>query len=343
MNTHDKERIIEEKDSDFRRLLSIAGKRIEPPEEIRSRVYKNVLEEWETLDTETPITETNKEETAFSLRFNRSFGIAASFILATVMFAGGWTLFLSGPQPHVAQLRYTTGVFTVHNNQGETEMQLTDGASVRTSDNGRLEVSVLENTKVRLDINTEVSFGSDAHMFLHKGRIYVDSPGASESVNVMTPYGPVTDIGTQFLVGVTQEVLEVAVRQGLVNVALSSGIVSVNSQAGDNELVTIDHQETVERSLINANDERWRWVRLAAAEFDLNSSTVFQFLEWATSEAGFALQFENENVEALAKQTRLHGSLNGADPGESIALILSTTRFESKLHDGKTLLVLIKK
>lgn len=323
---------VDEKDSDVRRILNLAGRRSEPPAEIRDRVFDNVLTEWQQLP----------EKKKFSFRLVRPQVLAASLIITLITFAGGWKMLLGGEEVYVGELVFSSGQFAILGDKQLHDNFLSDGVMIHTGEDGRLSIRLLKRTEVRLDVNTQISFRKNAELWLHSGRIYIDSPGADEGVKVVTPFGPVSDIGTQFTVNVASDEVEVAVREGLVNIALDSGNVSINADDGGAERITINKDDEVNRSQVSNNDVHWGWIHLAAAEFKLDNSSVHAFLQWASRESGLKLIFENDHALMAAKQTRLHGSLDGMNPRESIAVILSTTRFGSRVTEKQELIVQIK-
>ncbi len=332
MKQHNEKPITDDRDNDVRRLLNIAGRRLAPPKDVRDRVFENVLHEWENQ----PI-KSNKTFTPKTIQ-----SIAASFLLALITIAGGWKFILNDEEFFVGELAFSSGQFSILGDQKLHDNFLPDGAMIHTGEDGRLDVHVLKTTSVRIDVSTQISFRKNAELWLHSGRIYVDSPSTNEGVKVITPYGPVTDIGTQFSVDIGGNELVVAVREGLVNIDLDSGKLALNAENGRAEVITISKEDEFIRTQVSSSDSRWDWIHLAAAEYQLENSTVHDFLIWVSRESGLKLVFETNHALIATKQARLHGSLDGMKPNKAIGAILSTTRFGSRVTEQQELIVFIK-
>ena len=80
----------------------------------------------------------------------------------------------------------------------------------------------------------------------------------------------------------------------------------------------------------------WTWIHSAARGFDLEGRTVLEFLQWAAGESGRELRFVDSAAELSAGFTRFSGTLEleGLNPEQAIAMVLSTTRFEARSEDG---------
>ncbi len=205
-----------------------------------------------------------------------------------------------------------------------------------------------KGAQVRLRENTEVQFFDD-YIWLRSGQIYVatnSEPDLSvrenEKVDIRTDIARVTDIGTQFMVAYDGTALTTLVRDGTIKVSLGEG--EYTAHAGDEfaRRVSVSEQKEVSVTQDDRAGEDWEWTLLLAARFDIEGRTAYEFLQWATEETGLQLIFDNEQAEAKAKKTLLHGDLSTIDPVRAIDLVLETTRLVAQRPNSNTLKVYMR-
>lgn len=339
-------------DNDIRKLMVLAGRRQEPPADVRARVHASVLAAWQD--------QTAHAGSGARKQWRKGVGripwaIAASLLLAL----GSWALLWSPSQAPVGQLAFVSGGYSLQQAAAGAELAgseqptlvsyrlgdpIAPGALVQTLIDGYLKITLKQGSSLRLDHSTSVTLQNNGHLWLHKGRIYIDSPGRESQVTIVTPYASVTDVGTQFTVALIAEGVSVAVREGLVNVSVGEGqAVSAKAHNGMGEMLQVDSKQQVTRQPIATTDLSWEWIHQASADFDLSDNSLYDFLRWASREGGLELRFTSEAAELAARQTRLHGSIAGMTPLEAIQAVLATTQFVTQAGLAHELVVGFKR
>lgn len=318
-NTKADERDTEQGNS-IARLMILAGPRAEIPAELQARVYGKTLEAWRN-NLQTPGRATRV------LRFAMPLALAASFLLAVT--------FLMRPGPVdsllvgvVARINVLPGTSALGMQTGDT---VRTGDTLRTADGQLLSVALTDGTSLRLASNTSLQLDEKRSFTLLTGIIYADSGptvSGTSPLEVRTGLGLVTDVGTQFLVSYRDAVLNIAVREGRVDVSDSRA--TYTAPAGHR--MTLQATGEVSRGKISATDSAWDWVSEVAPAFDIQASSLFDFLTWVARETGKELIFTDNSSRNAAMVTFLSGSIRGFTPLEAVASVLPTTAFEYEIN-----------
>ena len=172
---------------------------------------------------------------------------------------------------------------------------LTAGAALRLGDRvvtggaDGLAVETLDGASIRIDGGTSLVAETPRRLRLSRGAVYVDSgtsaPVSGDAFEIITPYGRVTDVGTQFQVRIVDEHAAVLVREGLVD---------------------------------------WDWAEALATPFVIEGATLYDFLEWAARETGRELRFASSAARRRAQQIRLSGDIGAWRPDEAITPVVAT-------------------
>ena len=281
-------------DDDIRRLLEVSGPREEPPKDVRDRVYTAAHRAWRELPSATA----RRTRTVW---YAVAAGVAAAATIA-------WYVQTWEPNGSrvVGEIVHVVGEHAVEDNGARATPHLAEGASVRTSPDGRVLVRLDARTFVRLDGRSRLTLHGGRRLVLREGRVFADSTGPG--VVVETPAGVrVSDVGTQFDLAVDGDRMTVGVRVGRVNVAAGGVVVSAAAREGVGEVVTFEGRELASRKPVPTTHARWDWIHNSMPAFDLEGASVHDFLVWATREAGLELAFANEAVRRHATAVRLHG------------------------------------
>lgn len=194
---------------------------------------------------------------------------------------------------------------------------------------------------VRLDSGTEVRLASKTRLELQKGAVYLDSASATDTtagLEVMTPFGSVREIGTQFEVRMGEgeaEALRVRVREG--EVALVRDDHSHSVVVG--EELTLRRDGSLARREVEGYGSEWEWVLAAAPGFDIEGAMLAAFLDWVSRESGWSVEYADEDLASAAATIRLHGSIEGFSPPDSLGVVLPATGLGYRLEGGGTLLL----
>ena len=311
-------------------IVRAAGRRESPPQAHFDQVYVAAHGAWR-----------NKVQ---SRRRNRWFAIAASLAVVT---GGGVLAYLV--QTGDAGLAATVAVV-----QGSVEQLapdseaweeipgngflMTAGTRIRTTDNSRVAVTLAEGGSLRLDVNTELSFGIDA-IALSSGTIYFDSFDRSPelAVRVSTPLGDVRDIGTQFELSAEAEYLRIRVREG--EVELLGAITNGEVIADFRDEIELTEDGNLTRRLIAPDDEAWSWAEGLASIPDGQAQSILTYFRWIARETGKRLEFESDGVELAAEFARFVGNTEGLTPLALLSSIAATSDFRYSLTTDGALLV----
>lgn len=296
-------------DTEVAMLLSLAGARPAIPASLRDRVHERVEREW--------LAATASRRAA---RWAVPTALAASLVVAVTLVIDS-----GGPPP----LPVGTVARVVGGNAGQASIwtagrQVRVGDTVRTAANQRISIELDAGGSLRLGEATVLQLASNDVVKLESGMAYADSGPESSPAGALvihTEFGTVSDIGTQFLVQVNPDHLEVAVREGIVDIAAEGASYSIT--AGDK--VTIREDRAAEFGTVSPTDESWNWAVEIAPGFEMQNKTLFEFLEWAARETGRALLFSSDEVLNLTRSTTLYGDVRGFTPDEAIESVLATT------------------
>jgi len=258
-----------------------------------------------------------------------------------------------GPGPVIAHVEAVSGSVRFDPaGGGATEvaegLPLGPGAEIETAATGeapgRLSLRLAGGATVRMDAGTRLRIASANALELRRGAVYLDTGTVDASsalgagrIEVRSPVGTASDVGTRFAVRLLEpraSALRVRVRDGAVLVARRG--VSYRADAGD-ELV-LHGDGTVERRSAPAWGDDWSWVLAAAPRFDLEGRALTELLDWVARETGWSVRFEDERLATSAEEITLHGSLGDLRPDQAPFAVLPGAGLEGEL-DGGTLII----
>lgn len=183
---------------------------------------------------------------------------------------------------------------------------LAPGDTVRSAADGYGALALADGARLRLDRGTQLDLQAPGEIFLHRGAIYVEAPGAS-TLAVHTARGVARDIGTRFEVRLVDDGWRVQVREGRV-VVNDRNTGSAVADAGESLLARDDG---FAREIVSSTDSSWQWTHSAMPPMAIEGATLRAYLDWWSKESGLAVRFERPIDSTIAGQTQLHGSLDG--------------------------------
>ena len=330
-------------DDDIRMLLSLAGPRLQPPEDVEARIRAATLAAAAAL-SEAKLPEvkraaqgTRQTTGREPVRWLTRLPLAAALLLALLV---GYQLLPESGAPEAGTIAYASGAYTVRGTEASGDA-VTAGSIVRTSASGRLLIDLGDDRAVRMDHNASLTLHSRSEIWLHRGRIYVDARGR-KGVTVVTENASITDVGTQFEVSVEQETLVVATREGIVDVTLGGDTLRSRARPGTGEALRIDGLDLVSRSDIPTSGERWAWTQLARPLFNAGNRSLRDYLEWAAREEGMTLRFSTPLAEQQAELRTLHATGEIDSDAATLAGVLATSAFETIPGGEDEILVAIR-
>ncbi len=218
---------------------------------------------------------------------------------------------------------------------GDPPFELFPKQSLLTGNGAGLSVQWGGHKTVRVDQNSRLNLLSGNEIELVTGQIYVDVPPNSGStgpngiLRITTRFGTISHTGTQFMVSANDEALEVRVREG--TVTLESGKQRLVSHQGEQTIVDASGDMSSSATSIYGNG--WQWVEKLSPGFELEGSSVVDFLTWVRRETGKQVVYESPEAQDSAGSTILHGSVD-LEPMQSLDLVLQTTEMVWYEKDG---------
>jgi len=208
------------------------------------------------------------------------------------------------------------------------------GTVVETSADSRLALRLHTGASLRLDATTRLELHSAERLTLHRGAVYLDSGPGNTTIAVQTPLGIARDIGTQFEVRLVNDGLRLAVREGEVRLEQPAG----THAALAGTILTVDAEGHVQRASIPAHGDAWAWVLNTAPTFELEGSSIWEFLTWVTRETGWRLQTTDPGLQRRLQGIMVHGSVEGLRPDEAVEVVLPGAGLEFEVDDGALIL-----
>lgn len=208
---------------------------------------------------------------------------------------------------------------------------------LHTGPDGRVAIRLAGDTSLRIDSESRVELLSDSSIALHQGAVYVHTESAAErasSMEIHTPLGLVTEIGTQFEVRLEIDSMRLRVRHGLVS--LKRGEHTYRAHEGQQLLAGAGGD--VVMGEVPRHGEEWNWTLEIAPSFDLEGRSLDEFLGWVSSETGWSVEFEEDSIADQAPTLILHGSIEGLRPDEAPEAVLPTCGLRQRIEQG-TLIV----
>ena len=307
----------------LRQLFARAKPRPEPPPGDTEEIRRAVLAEWDAV-TGARIW---RKRAAFA-------AVAASLLVAAVVYVGGGDPTPSAPAPLIASVERVEGVVTT---AGGSRLGLGSGIIARTqveTGEGQLALSLASGGSLRIGPRSRVVLAGNEEAELLAGVVYFDSEEqrASEFV-VTTRLGRVRDVGTQFLVRLDAQQLDVGVRAGRID--LSRGRTSDSAGVGE-RLVASQGSSDLRRDSIPTFGNDWEWAERLAPPFDINGRTLGEFLAWFEAQTGRTVVFRDAAAESK-RETLLKGTID-MPPLQKFAAVLSTVDLTYVL-DGERVVI----
>lgn len=306
----DAERVLEQ-------LFAHARPRTMPPAADTEEIRKALYAEWDAV-------------TGQRVWLRRAGALAATVAAAAVVF---WaSVGVNPPQalPTLANVERVQGVIGIRSGDA-----LRTGSVVVTG-NGRLALRLASGGSLRLGPQARLQITGANSAELTAGMLYFDSERsrAVEAFIVTTPLGTVRDVGTQFMVRVDPQSLEVGVRDG--RVALTHEAEQSEAAAGD-KLVVAAASAGIRRDAIATFGGEWAWAESVAPPFDINGRVLRDFLGWFEQQTGRPVVFADPAAERLARETILNGSID-LDPLPKLAAVLALTDLDYTLEGARVVI-----
>ena len=315
-------------DSDFERLIKLAGGRDMPSAEGTERARRAAHLSWSRM--------LNRHATPRRSRLQAILGFAiAAGIAALGVFL--WTQRPLPAQPElVARIATLWGDAVLVEEPAESPARVAlpihAGATLATHE-GRVAFTFGDSLSLRLDRHTRLRFDSREQVTLLEGTAYVDSGGinAVPALRIETPAGAVRHVGTQFQVRVSGDVTVVRVREGRVLLTRASGA-PTDIAAGD-ELRVSGGDLRLRRGLPSYGAD-WEWSAGIAPALEIENRPLAEFIAWVAREHGWQVRYGDESLQTRTFDIRLHGSLDQIEGPAMLERVTLVTGVPLQARDG---------
>lgn len=307
-------------------LLAIHGKREQPDDLMKRRAMNNVKAHWQA--------NLKKQQKQKSIFQNHIFRVAA-----TVLFFVGVGMFLK-----YSEFNHTTSMFASDQFvQGEIlysidgnswykskQTYIEQGVWLKTSKDSFTNITLFDNSQLRINQNTIVEFVNLNEVRLVSGEIYHDADNASitNPLKINTSLGNIQHIGTRYLVKKSESDLQISVRNGLVEV--SNGVESKQIESG--KQILINAQGSQKETNIASYDSLWNWTQNASKPFQVKDKSLNEFIIWYAHENGYQIDWNLS--QSKTTRVKLTGNISGLSKSQQIKTIFLSTKFDYKINQG---------
>jgi hypothetical protein len=88
---------------------------------------------------------------------------------------------------------------------------------------------------------------------------------------------------------------------------------------------------------VSAHGPEWEWAVNLAPAFEIEGQPLAAFLEYLSREHGWTLRYADGALARDASSIVLHGSINGLQPRDALAVALTTSGLVYRFRDGDLL------
>lgn len=307
------------------RLLQLAGRRPEVSAARAARVRAGVHEAWRV-----------------EVRRRRVRRTLLAAPIAAAAAAALFVIVVSRPQINVppasvvGTVERVDGIVQIASNESGAaarRLSATDriggGDWISTDGSARAALRIASGASVRVDHSSRVRFVTGTIIELTAGAVYLDTGSHAVALEIRTPLGVASDIGTQFEVRLVAESLRVRVRTGAV--AVHRDRESIQVESGTELTLTSKGAEsrTVPRSGVE-----WDWASSVAPSFQIEGQPLHAFLEQLSRENGWILKYADPALARDASVIVLHGSVEGLSPADALGVALTSAALSYSLERG---------
>lgn len=321
-NEHD----LEERERLLQQLFAQAEPRPQPPVRDTEEVRRAVLAEWDAVARRR------------SWRRRAGFAAAASVLLAVALVNIDEGPAPNAPAPLAASVERVQGIVLTESGSRLTlGSGIAPGTRIETGD-AQLAVSLASGGSLRVGSRSRVVLTSGDEVELLAGMLYFDSEDERGSeFAVATELGRIRDVGTQFLVRLDDEQLDVGVREGRVDLARGGAL----DTAGVGErLIASQAANGLRRDSIPTFGSDWEWAERLAPPFEIDGRTVSDFLAWFSEQTGRTVVFGDAAAEGVARQAVLSGSID-LPPLQKLSAVLALADLTYAL-DGERVVIRVR-
>ncbi len=302
-------------------LVRRAVRQGEPSSDVRDDIYRATREAWLRQRRQRV--------------HRRQLAIAASLLGFALLAGIGWMNFgAPAADPHVAAIeRFVGDVGLRHDSGAGREVEpragspLIVGEQIDTAPGSRLVLRRPGGILLHVAGGSQLVWQTANAVRLTRGLVYVDTGGAvpgTDSLEIVTHTGSIRHIGTRFSVQVADDLeVRVMVRDGAVRIGNARN--DRRLDAGQGARIARDGE--VLASSLTLEDGPWQWLGAEQPRFPIEGRTLHAVLEDLALAEGEPLRYASSDVEAEARNLKLHGPALELGADAATAAVLLTTRF----------------
>ncbi len=305
----------------LRQRFARAKPRLQPPSGDTEEIRRVVLAEWDTVT----VARIWRRRAAFV-------AVAASLLVAAIVYVGRGDPSPSAPAPLVATIERVQGIVTTANGvRVSTGSGIAAGERLDSGD-GQVALRLTSGGSLRIAPRSRVELTSGDEAELLAGAVYFDSEQRrpSEFV-VMTQFGQIRDVGTQFLVRVDDSELDVGVREGRITLSRSG---AADAAGAGERLIASRGAGDVRRDSIATFGADWEWAEGLAPPFDINGRTFGEFIDWFEMQTGRSVVFADAALESTLRGAVQRGSPD-APPLQKFSTVMQINNLAYTLDGGR--------
>ena len=317
---------------DVGRLINFAGAREDVDPARMELVRERVASHWEHVVEENQ----KSRQSYWPGLLSVAAGIAVIAIVSVLYLQRG----ITPVSLEAAKIDRVLGPIQIAGLDANTGFIIEPETLIETGPDSRLALRMKGGKSLRVDVSSRLLVHSANHVSLKTGAIYIDTHGAIEEkpILVSTAMGSAQDIGTQFQVRLTSSELLIGVRDGLVQVEQNNGS---SLDVNEGQILQLSQNGDTSQKALDQNETDWTWIESVVPEFDLQGSSLDQYLEWYANEKGLELQWADDSSHSKARKVKLSGSIDGSSLDEGLNLVQQIAPFDIR-PSGETLWVRVQ-
>jgi hypothetical protein len=185
---------------------------------------------------------------------------------------------------------------------------------------------------LRMGAESEVVLLSNEGIRLRSGEIYYDSRSFNSNeespIEIVTPFGMIHHVGTQFLAIVDDVGMRISVREG--QVTFGDATRSALIRAGESGY--IDQTLTATISPVSPSDPSWSWATKVSPGWNVDGRSTMEIIHWLARETGLRIEFESERASKYAIDDRLRG-IGEIEPIRAMSIVPIATELRFDIDD----------
>lgn len=203
-------------------------------------------------------------------------------------------------------------------------------------------IHLASGAELRLAQATRINFIAADRFELVTGRVYIDTHERSD-MTVVTAWGEVADIGTQYSVAHAPNginiAVNIAVRSGSAVLTTPSNRYQANADPTSAGIIEVTNGGIVSQHQEPKSASRWDWIHTTATGY--SSHEVSRVLVQIAQDLGVQLQYASVGDQAALANVTYAGDLSKMEPKQALELVALSSGLRWTL-DAQTLLVSLR-